>query len=81
MMISPEMFIEMYKDKKYKELLPIRDELIQDIRDFEEEAYDPKEALIDPSPDVVYQMNLEYLGKLCELISKKYNKEYVWGEK
>ncbi len=80
MMISPEMFVEMYKDKKYKELLPIRDELIQAIRDFEEETYDPKEALIDPSPDVVYQMNLEYLGKLCELISEKYNKEYVWGE-
>ena len=32
MMISPEMFVEMYKDKKYKELLPIRDELIQAIR-------------------------------------------------
>lgn len=80
MMISPEMFVEMYKDKKYKELLPIRDELIQAIRDFEEETYDPKEALINPSPDVVYQMNLEYLGKLCELISEKYNKEYVWGE-
>lgn len=79
MMISPEMFVEMYKDKKYKELLPIRDELIQAIRDFEEETYDPKEALIDPSPDVVYQMNLEYLGKLCELISEKYNKEYVSG--
>jgi len=24
--------------------------------------------------------NLEYLGKLCELIAEKYNQEYVWGE-
>lgn len=28
----------------------------------------------------MYQCNLEYLGKLCELISEKYNKEYIWGE-
>ena len=77
MMISPEMFVELHKDKKYKELLPVRDELIQAIREFEEEAYDPEKALINPSPDVVYQMNLEYLGKLCKLISEKYNKEYV----
>lgn len=36
--------------------------------------------MIHPSPEVVYQCNLEYLGKLCELIAEKYNQEYVWGE-
>lgn len=76
MMISPEMFVELNKDKKYEELLPVRDELIQAIREFEEATYDPKEALINPSPDVVYQMNLEYLGKLCELICDKFNEEF-----
>lgn len=30
--------------------------------------------------EVIYQCNLEYLGKLCELISKKYNREFVWFE-
>jgi len=80
MMISPGMFIEQYKDKKYKDLLPVRDRLIKDIRAFEKSGYDPKEATICPSPDVMYQCNLEYLGKLCELISEKYNKEYIWGE-
>ena len=80
MMISPEMFVELHKDKKYNELLPVRDELIEAVRAFENKTYDPKMESIHPSPDVIYQMDLEYLGKLCELISEKYNKEYVWGE-
>lgn len=80
MMISPEMFVDLHKDKKYKDLLPIRDKLIEDIRAFEANAYDPKMNSICPSPDVRYQMNLEYLGKLCELISEKYNKEFVWND-
>ena len=36
MMISPEMFVELHKDKKYKDLLPVRDELINAIRAFDE---------------------------------------------
>ena len=70
MMISPESFIEHHKNKSYSELLPIRDELLDEIRAFENHSYDPELDLIDPSPAVVYQCNLEYLGKLCELISK-----------
>ncbi len=77
MMISPEGFIEMNKDKNYKELIKVRDELISDIRSFE--ADPDQNGFIDPSPEVVYQMNLQYLGKLCELIAEKYNQEYVWG--
>ena len=80
MMISPDMFVELHKDKKYKELLPVRDELINSIREFETKTYDPEMDTICPSPEVIYQCNLEYLGKLCDLIAEKYNKEYVWGE-
>ena len=80
MMISPEMFVAEYQDKKYKDLIPVRDELIKDIREFETQTYDPKMNAICPSPDVMYQMHLQYVGKLCELISEKYNKEYIWGE-
>ena len=36
--------------------------------------------VIDPAQDFVYHMNLEHLGKLCELISEKYRQEYVWHE-
>ena len=32
-----------------------------------------------PSPDVRYQMHLEYLAELCKLMSRRYNEEYVDG--
>ncbi len=69
-MISPEAYVDEYKDMSYEELLPIRDELIEDIKDFEKHGGGDTE--IHPSPDVMYQVNLEYLGKLCELIADKY---------
>lgn len=80
MMISPNGFIESYKNKSYKELLPVRDELMKDIQAFENHSYDPKLNMIHPSPEVVYQCNLKYLGELCKLIVDKYNQEYVWGD-
>ena len=81
MMISPEAYMEILKDKKYMELLPLRDELIEDIRQFEADPDHKGNGMkMQPSPEVRYQCNLDYLGKLCELISEKYNAEYVWGE-
>ena len=77
MMISPEEFIEEYKNKSYAELLPIRDELLEEIRAFENHTYDPEMDMFHPSPEVIYQCNLEYMGKLCELISKKYNQKFT----
>jgi hypothetical protein len=80
MMISPEMYLAEHEDKKYKDLLPERDRLVKAILEFENKTYDPELDGMCPAPEVFYQMNLQYLGKLCELISEKYNKEYVWGE-
>ena len=80
MMISPNGFIESYKNKSYKELLPIRDELMQEIWTFENHSYDSELIMMHPSPEVVYQCNLKYLGELCKLIADKYNQEYVWGD-
>ena len=37
--------------------------------------------MICPSPDVRYQMYLEYLSGLCLFMRNKYNEEYVWGDK
>jgi len=80
MMISPEGFIQEYLDRSYIELLKVRDKLIVEIRYFEKHKSEPDELIIDPSPEVVYQCNLNYLSKICELISQKYNQEFVWGE-
>ena len=80
MMISPDVYVEGYRNKSYKELLMVRDELLKEIRAFENHTYSSVFEMIHPSPEVVYQCNLEYLGKLCELIAEKYNQEYVWGD-
>jgi len=82
MMIHPEGYIDMIKDKSYENLLKERDVLIARICEFEESMDKPKDErwLISPDPEVVYQCNLMYLAKLCELIQETYNRVYVWGE-
>lgn len=77
MMISPENFIEIHKNKSYKELLAVRDELLSEIQHFESDTErQGEEWMRAPSPVVVYQCNLEYLGSLCQLISQRYNQDY-----
>jgi len=74
MMISPDSAI-LVQDMSYKKLLSKRDEILEDIYAFEQGKL-PKEAfLINPSPDVFYQWNLEYLGLLCNLITEKFGDE------
>ncbi len=80
MMISPDWYIEDKKDKKYKELLIEKDKLLKEINDFENDKIPESEYMIDPSPEVRYQCNLQYLSKLCDLIAKRYNQEVIWGE-
>ncbi len=78
-MISPYSYIEEIKDKSYKELLKERTKLLKEIIDFEKSLNKPVDAdfeIMCPSPEVVYQYNLEYLSKLCNLIAEKYNYEY-----
>ena len=74
MMISPESFANGLLEKTYIELLAVRDELFDEIHEFEKPSmkYDPQIS-IDPSPEVVYQMNLLYLGVVCKLIAQKYS--------
>lgn len=79
MMISPESYIDELKSKTYKELIEEKDKLLKEIFDFENNKIADEEYNIDPSPDVIYQCNLLYLSKLCELIADKFNKEYEWN--
>lgn len=79
MMISPDSYIDEFKNKKYKELVVERNKLLKEISDFENNNIPEESYNINPSPDVIYQCNLLYLSKLCELIANKYNKEYEWN--
>lgn len=79
MMISPESYIDELKNKTYKELIEGKNKLLKEISDFENNKIADEEYNINPSPDVIYQCNLLYLSKLCELIADKFNKEYEWN--
>ena len=85
MMRSPEAYIDGFKDAEYLDLIMERDRLMRFIKEYEEKdiAGDRfgKEWVIYPQPDVRYQVYLEYLGRLCALMSEKYNEEYVWGDR
>lgn len=79
MMISPGVYAEQLKDKSYRELLQERDELLAYIRTFEENGKKGdrtgKEWQRMPSPDVQYQMDLEYLAAVCLVLAEKYREE------
>ena len=85
MMISPTTYGEHVKDADYLELIKRREELLASIREFEakEIAGDRsgEEWLTHPTPDVQYQVELEYLGELCRIMHEKYNTDYVWGKR
>ena len=86
MMISPETYASGCKGMSYAELRAERDGLLTDILEYERaldrapegELPSLPEGIVEmcPSPDVVYQMQLEYLGKLCELLSRQFNREF-----
>ena len=85
MMISPETFIAGYKDKPYLELIKERDRLMESVHRFEQaemagDRSDPAWRYC-PSPDAQYQVNLEYLSALCQLMQERYNRDYVFGER
>ena len=85
MMISPASYIEKFEDAEYLRLIEERDRLLAFIKDYEKKDIagdrSGEEWSIHPQPDVRYQMYLEYLSELCNLMREKYNAEYVWGNR
>lgn len=85
MMISPETYAEELKADSLQNLIKERDELLDYIQNFEKNCIDfQKRELIfsgdgwhiAPSPDVLYQVYLEYLAKVSIAISNKFNQEF-----
>ena len=77
MMSSPDYLKSEYEKMSYEELLEKREDLLAYIKRFEAGEIDDDEWHICPSPDVRYQMNLEYLGVLASIIAKKYRMRTV----
>ena len=85
MMISPEAYAEKLKTDSLQNLIKEREELLDFILSFETNCIDfQKRELIfsgdgwniHPSPDVLYQVYLEYLAKVSVAISNKFNQEF-----
>lgn len=75
-MVAPETMIQECLNKSYKELLAIRDKCFREIKYFEKNEEElMKEDIISPSPDVHYQWNLDFLGKLFPLIEEKFKEK------
>ena len=72
MMVSPDYFRSEYEKLSYEELIKKRDELMEYIKKFEEGRISKDDYNIHPSPDVIYQMNHEYLAEIAPLIAEKY---------
>lgn len=73
MMLSSEEFAKMHEYDDYMDLIKTRDDLIRKIRRFEKRKCTELEWKINPRADVVYQMNLEYLSKICELTERSFS--------
>ncbi len=84
-MISPASYIARFENADYSDLIEERNRLIAYIRDFEKKEIagdrSGEKWQINLDPTVIYQCYLEYLAELCKLMKKKYNEEYVWGDK
>ena len=72
MMIHPKSFREAFEDATLDEIIKERDKLIREIRRYEKGKLSLEELTMDPSPEVVYMMNNEYLAELCHLINEKH---------
>ena len=79
MMIDPKTYVEELKDTDFKTLIEERNQLMEAIEEFEEMVMSGERTgegwTIMPSPDVIYQMNLQYLAELCILMCEKYNND------
>ena len=72
-MISPETYVEQYRNCTLKQCIDARDELIKELKEFE---LDPDyQGMILPSSLTQYKVSVEYLKALCDLIAEKVNQE------
>ena len=75
MLLSPEAYIQQYANYSYEDLLVVRDELIDDIKAYENGNIHPKAYSAQPGPEDIYQRNLEYLVEISRLIQKSSQKQ------
>ena len=84
MMVSPQSYVDEFRHESFDKLIAERERLYKELKEIEKDVFDSERKSdawrINPSPDVLYQMQLEYMAALCQFIAEKYQTEVVWGE-
>lgn len=86
MMVSPESYRKEYASLTLKELIKERNELLEEMHEYEDTyilnklpdllpSILPDDAIIDPSPEVVYSCDNLYLKEITDLIIEKLDEE------
>ena len=69
MMIAPETYAEQFKDCTIEQCIQARDELLEELKEFE--LHPRYEEMMLPSPLTQYKVKVDYLKELCDLIKEK----------
>ena len=85
MMILPETYRKMIEGESYPELMKERERLLEFMHQYEaEETAGDQSAPVwvdKPSPELRYQMYFVYLSVLCEVMHKRYSRDYAGGRR
>ena len=71
MMLHPKDYRKEFEAASLKKILQERDRIVEFMQDFENNKLPKKYYERDPSPEVVYMSNIDYLKELCDLIKIK----------
>jgi hypothetical protein len=75
MMMDPKSYRNEFEAASLEKILQERDRIIQFMQDFENKRLPVKYYERDPSPEVVYLTNIDYLKEICDLIKIKMQKK------
>ena len=71
MMLHPKDYRKEFEAASLKKILQERDRIFEFMQNFENNKLPKKYYERDPSPEVVYMSNIDYLKELCDLIKIK----------
>ena len=71
MMLSPKDYRKEFESTSLKNILRERDRIVDFMHDFENNKLPKKYYDRDPSPEVIYLSNIDYLKEICDLIKVK----------
>ena len=75
MILNPKEYRKEFETASLEKILQERDRIIEFMHDFENDKIPKKYYERDPSPEVIYLTNTDYLKEICDLIKIKTNKK------